>query len=254
MWKPTLVLASFGLTGCATVASGPYGTHLDAAGQPSAAAAQAAKLKVSAREIPEMSSRYFGEIEFTLENPTAQWVRVDKVMLDFGSPKNNQAVYLPWGSQLDNWLEATRQRNAIDQENAAMAFMILGLGGGLVSVAASPRAGAVGVIGGLATVATIASTAALATGEAAATTTDAPVFGGRHLLAVPIEGPPGLFVKRFLVVNTPGDFGLGCFTKLIISYELADKTTDRVAVRFRGGDTPNRVSRWQANACPYGEP
>ena len=120
------------------MASGPYGTYLDTAGQPSTAAAQAAKLKVSAREIPEMSSRYFGEIEFTLENPTAQWVRVDNVSLDFGSPQLNQSVYFPWGSQLDNWLEATRQRNVIVEENAALVFAILGLGAGMVSIGAAP--------------------------------------------------------------------------------------------------------------------
>ena len=39
-----------------------------------------------------VASRYFGEIEFTLENPTAQWIHVDKVSLDFGSPKINQSV------------------------------------------------------------------------------------------------------------------------------------------------------------------
>ena len=235
------------------MASGPHGTHLDAAGQPSATAAQAAKLKVSAREIPEMSSRYFGEIEFTLENPTAQWVRVDQVELDFGSPKNNQAVYLPWGSQLDNWLEATRQRNAIQEENDEMTLAMLGLGGLLVAAAASPRAGGLAAAGGLVTLGGVAGAAASARDETVAPEADGPVFRGRHLLAVPIEVPPGLFVKRFLVVNTPVDPGLGCFTKLIMSYELADKTTHRVAVQFRSGDSGHAGSQWQASACPHAE-
>jgi hypothetical protein len=60
MGKLAIAVASWVLAGCASVASGPYGTYLDTAGQPSGAASQAAKLKVSAREIPEMSSRYFG--------------------------------------------------------------------------------------------------------------------------------------------------------------------------------------------------
>jgi hypothetical protein len=253
MWKSALVLASLSLAGCASVASGPYGTHLDAAGKPSAAAAQSAKLMVSAREIPEMSSRYFGEIEFTLENPTAQWVRVDKVVLDFGNPKINQSVYFPWGSQLDNWLEATRQRNAIQEENFAMTVAVLGLGAGMVSMAASGQPAGLRMAGGLATLAALAGAAAIATGEPTAAVADGPVFVGRHLLAVPIEVPPGLFVKRFIVVNTPGDPGLGCLATLIMSYELADKTTHRVAVGFRSGDNSHGASQWQANACPRGE-
>lgn len=255
MWKPALVLALLVLVGCASMASGPHGTYLDAAGQPSVAATQAAKLKVSAREIPEMSSRYFGEIEFTLENPTAQWVRVDKVTLDFGSPQLNQSVYFPWGSQLDNWLEATRQRNVIEVENFAMAVAILGLGAGMVSIGSAPGVPTgVRIVGGLATAAALAGAAAVATSEPPAVAPEGPVFFGRHLFAVPIEVPPGLFVKRFVVVNTPGDPGLVCLNRLIVSYELADKSNHRVAVDFRVADGAHGKSLWQANACPRGEP
>jgi len=253
MGKAALVLPSLALVACASVASGPHGTYLDSAGQSSPAAARAAKLEVSAREIPEMSSRYFGEIEVTLENPTAEWVRVSKVGLDFGSPKINEAVYLPWGSQLDDWLEATRQRNAIEQENAAMVLMGLGLGASMVSAAAPAGTPGLRVAGGLATLGAWAGAVALASGGPAAGP-DGPVFVGRHLLALPIDVPPGLFVKRFIVVNTPADPGLGCLAKMIVSYELADQTTHRVAVGFRGADASRGASQWQAGVCPRGEP
>ena len=255
MWKPALVLFPLGLSSCASVASGPYGTPLDTAGKPSAAEAQAAKLKVSAREIPEMSSRYFGEIEFTLENPTAEWVRVDKVALDFGGPKINQSVYFPWGSQLDNWLEATRQRNAVQEENVAMTLAVLGLGAGMVAGAAGGPGSGVRMAGGLVSMAALAGAAAVATSESSASTppTEGPVFFGRHLFAFPIEVPPGLFVKRFVVVNTPDDPGLGCLSRLVIRYDLADKTTHLVAVDFRTGDASRGRSLWQSNVCPHGE-
>jgi hypothetical protein len=97
--------------GCVPIASGPYGAHLDAAGKPSDAAAKAAKLKISAGEVTSMSSPYFAELEFTLENPTSRWVRIEKIGLDFGSDKANQLVSLPWGSQLAGWTTATHQRN-----------------------------------------------------------------------------------------------------------------------------------------------
>ena len=62
-----------------------------------------------------------------------------------------------------------------------------------------------------------------------------------------------MFVKRFIVVNTPGDPGLGCLNKLILSYELADKATHRVVVEFRSGHTSHGASLWRASACPHSE-
>jgi hypothetical protein len=110
--------------------------------------------------------------------------------------------------------------------------------------------------GGLVSMAALAGAATLATGEeatGAAAATDEAVFFGRHLLAVPIEVLPGLFVKRFIVVNTPDDPGLGCLTKLILGYELADKPPHRVAARFRPGDNAHAKSLRQASSCPRGE-
>jgi hypothetical protein len=124
----------------------------------------------------------------------------------------------------------------------------------MVSIGAAPgQPVGMRVVGGLASLGALAGVAAAATGEATAAAPDQPVFFGRHLFAVPIEVPPGLFVKRFIVVNTPGDPGLGCLSRLTMSYQLADKTTHRVTVGFRSGDTSRGVSRWQANACPRSE-
>jgi hypothetical protein len=251
MTWPLVVLSAVCLAGCATVANGPHGQDLAANGQPSAAAAQAAKLKVSAREVVEMASRYFGEIEFVFENPTPEWVRIEKVGLDFGSAAFNQMVYLPWGAQLESWSEATHQRNLIREANDAMAIELLGLGAA-VAAAASPSPHAVAFAGGLASLAAAGALGAAVAGQAA-TTEGGPVFAGRHLLALPIEVPPGLFARRFVVINTPNDQGLGCFSRVILTYELADKSSHKVAVDFRSGADWQERPAWQANACPRRE-
>lgn len=241
-------LLALALTGCATVAGGPHGEYLDATGKPSDQAAQAAKLKVSAREMTSMSSRYFAELEFTFENPTAEWVRVEKIGLDFGSEKTNQAISLPWGSQLESWAEATHQRNVIREINDRIALELIGAGVMLSAAATSHRPGAVAVtVGGM-----MALTAAAATASENASAPDGrPTFNGRHLLALPLDVPPGLFLKRYLIVNTPQAPELPCLTVVTMTYDLSDKSTHRVAVRFR---IPyNNSSEWQANVCPHDE-
>ena len=243
------------VAGCVPLASGPYGAHLDAAGKPSAEAAKAAKLNISAGEVTTMSSSYFGEIEFTFENKTAVWVRIENIALDFGSEKNNRAVSFPWGAQLDAWEAATHQRNAIRELNDALVFEFFALGGALVSTAAPRNARALHVAGGLASLAAVSAMAAQGAGGGARLDDDGtPVFEGPHLFVLPLEVPPGLFSKRYLVVNTPEDPSLGCLTKVIMTYELGDKTSHRVALDFRSVVNQRGVSKWQESACPRGEP
>jgi len=235
-----------GPTGCAQIASGPQGTSVDALGRPSLVAAKAAPLKVSAGEINTMSSRYFGEIEFTFENPSGKWIRVEQVALDFGSAQSNQAVSFPWGAQLKSWAEATSQRNAIKFANDAATLAVLGLGRALVSTAAARGSHGLRVLGGMASLGAVAVMLA-AEGQAGAGAEDsAPRFEGDHLFAGPFDVPPGLFVKRWLVINTPDQPALKCLTSVLLTYALDDKTSHRVALSFR-----SLPSQWQQDVCPH---
>jgi hypothetical protein len=241
-------LLALALAGCATIASGPHGEYLDAEGKPSAQAAKAAKLRVSAREMTTMSSRYFTELEFTFENPTAEWVRVEKIGLDFGGEKTNQAISLPWGSQLESWAEATHQRNVIRAINDQIALELIGAGVMLSAAATShsPAAGAAPAGGMMALTA-----AAITASDSARAPEGRPTFNGRHLLALPLEVPPGLFLRRYLIVNTPQAPELPCLNSVTMTYEVSDKSTHRVAVSFRSRN--NNASEWQANVCPRDE-
>jgi hypothetical protein len=252
-FRPAWISALFlffllGPAGCAEIASGPQGTSLDALGRPSPEAARAAPLRVSAGEIGTMSSQYFGEIEFTFENPSGKWIRVEQVALDFGSEQNNQAVHFPWGTQLKSWADATSQRNAIQDANDAK--MLLGAGGACALVLAAAQRGADGlrVLGGTASPGAITTMLATNVEAESGAADSAPRFGGDHLFAGPFDVPPGLFVKRWLVINTPDQPALNCLTSVTMTYALADKTSHRVALAFR-----LIGSQWQQNVCPHEE-
>jgi hypothetical protein len=54
-----------------------------------------------------------------------------------------------------------------------------------------------------------------------------------------------LFTKRWIVLSTSADPKLGCISAVTLTYELADKTTHRVALAFRN----TASSEWQRAAC-----
>jgi hypothetical protein len=218
---------------------------MDATGHPSAAAASAARLAVSCGETVSLSSRNFGALEFTFENATESWQQVEKVQLDFGDPKINQAVSIPWGSQLESWAEATNQRNAIDAANRGTALEILTLTGELVSLAAPRRHGALRASGGIVSLASAAALMGDHLQVQAETEEQTPNFSGNHILALPFDVPPGLFTKRWIVLSTSADPKLGCISAVTLTYELADKTSYRVALAFRN----TASSEWQRAAC-----
>jgi hypothetical protein len=259
MRNPTLLAKSFFVArlclfvasaGCAQIASGEYGVGVDATGKLSPTESQTAKLRISAGERTRMSSLYFGQIEFTFENPTGEWITVEHVALDFGSAKNNQAVLFPWGARLDTWAAATTHRNAVRDANNALALELLAAGGA-VAGAAGRHTPAARTAGGFASLAAMTAITATHTEARAETAEDVPIFEGSHLFNVPFDVPPGLFVKRWLVVNTPSDPSLGCLTSVVMAYELSDKTSHRIALSIRN---PEAFGEWQSKAClPWAE-
>jgi hypothetical protein len=245
VWPCLAVGGLLATLGCAEIASGPHGTYLDATGQPSAAAASAARVAVSCGETVSLSSRNFGVLEFTFENATESWQQVEKVQLDFGGQKINQAVSIPWGSQLESWAVATNQRNAIDAANRGTALEILTLTGELVSLAAPRHHGALRAAGGIVSLASADVLIGDHLQGQAETVEQTPNFSGNHLLALPFDIPPGLFAKRWIVLSTSADPKLGCISAVTLTYELADKTSYQVALAFRN----TASSEWQRAAC-----
>jgi len=135
------------------------------------------------------------------------------------------------------------RRKSSDQEIYLEVFLGLSCARSVGTAGEEPAARAAG---GFATLAAMTALTATVMESRAESTEGSPIFEGSHLLAVPFDVPPGLFVKRWLVVNTPADPTLGCLTNLVLTYELADKSSHRVALSFRNTNAP---SEWQANVC-----
>jgi len=234
------------LTGCATVSSGPYGIPLDGHHDGGAGATSSpfvTGLKVSAGELPQLASPYFGAVEVTFENPSPRWIQVDRVDVDFGSPQRNQVVFVPWGADIDAWRQAAVDSLAIGY--ASGRLQMLAVGGDAIA-ARDRRGSATPVQGGTIPVAALGTLEARPgprSPEAALPDPGDP-FPPSHLLSFPIRVPPGLFAKRWILFYTSDSPLGGCIDSMVLGYTTSDGKHDHVLVRFK-----EPWSAWQAPAC-----
>jgi hypothetical protein len=218
MLKPTSVIAIAALAqSCATAGNGSLGST-----------APISPLRISACELPELASDYFGAVEVTFENQSPVWIQIDSVALDFGSPEKNQSVAIPQGPDIDSWARAVLQGRDAFVNHGYVTRELVQLG--VLNNQASPQPQT-----------SPQPAAALAPAAAPA----GPSFPATHLLAVPFRIPPGLFAKRWLVLGTGPAQPAGCIDSMTLDYQTADGWRERVPVHFKA-----LGSAWQAPACP----
>jgi hypothetical protein len=248
-------------SGCLTVQSGEYAVPIDPSpsplpspgagggGQPSREAPPKAPetLAISAGERDDLSSTFFGAIDFTIENAGETWAEIDQLELDFGTPDKNRSVLIPWGTDIQLWDAAILERNGIREANRETAMALFALAGA-VGRSAHPR-GTAGRIGGVVAVGALAGLLASrpSEGHALGGSASDERFPSDALLNLPIRVPPGLFVKRRLLLNTARYPLGGCIDSLILSYRVSRPggapESHRVRATFK---TP---SEWQTLSC-----
>jgi hypothetical protein len=238
------VVCGCSLFGCASVPGSEPAVPIDAQGKPVSAITASAGLRVSGEELAELASRYFGVLEITLENPTADWIHIGRVTLDFGDSAKNAAISVPAGANLQAFLTATELRNAVRQTNRETALAIAALGGALVGAASSERAlAAAGDAVALTSFAALAVDARIGDVKAAEQVARLPES---HLLAGPVAIPPGLFVKRWIVLQTQATSSSTCVASVTLGLERPGAARERVLLTFKRA---NEKTEWQAAAC-----
>lgn len=230
--------------GCATVATGKYGSALDAQGHVLAGGTTPLGLRVSSQEVREQSSANFGLVAITFENPTAHWVRLRSMLVRFATAAQNQAVLIPWGEDIATWQRAAGLREEIRRTNTRLVLAGVALGAG--AVAGFARSDAVALTGGAIAAGALTALAVDDAEEGLSRLQRPAPFPETHVMAVPFAVPPGLFSRRWLLLNAPDSAGVGCITALLLEYETDAGERERVWLRFRSME--NR-SEWQARTC-----
>lgn len=229
--------------GCATVASGEYARSVDEQGRPVARAHD--EPRVSVGELTDLSSLHFGALEVTFENPSPDWIRITGVQLDFGSPEVNQAVVIPAGQDLQSWQDATSMRNAIAQTNRETALGLLALGSAVLG-AVSDRGSAGAVVGALGVAGALTALTVSEVKGAVREAERVKLFPSTHLFGGPFGVPPGLFVKRWVVLHSQGVARQRCLRLAYLGYDTADGRRRRVLLNY-GADATGSI--WQRRAC-----
>jgi hypothetical protein len=264
---------------CASIQDRYLATPIDERGQPSGQHRTRAGLVISGQELTAYSSLHFGMVQITLENRSSDWLHISRLALDFGGPEENAGVALPAGSDIHAWYNATIERNDIRETNAASVLaglMLVGEVTAVVGAASGQRevaaAGAATALGAL-----VVGTAD-AWGQQVANAEQVRSLPGAHLLALPVAVPPGLFAKRWVLLNTR-DSRTPCVQAILLDYDVrvggtqlegiqsghvqlagagtaspqraAQMSRERVLLRFR---EPSNGSEWQRQACYVARP
>jgi hypothetical protein len=239
-WALGVVIALAG--GCAELHSGAHAVPLGPDGRATPSVGLQSGLLISARQVADLSSRYFGAIEVTFENRSSQWVRIQQAALDFGSPERNAEVSVTAGEDLERWQEGTFRRNAIRAANDATTLDLLLFGAALTSTAAghSPVGAGAALVGAGAAVAIGARELEARAADAEAVS----LYPASHLLSLPFSVPPGLAIKRWIVLHTGARVGRGCIRYANLEYVTDRAVQERVRLLF---GAPS--SEWQRPAC-----
>lgn len=235
--------------GCAHIQNEHVATPIDEHGDLLEQERTKSGLVISGQEVTAYSSTHFGMVEVTFENKSPDWVRIPRLSLEFGNAAMDAEVLLPTGGDITAWYLATVQRNQISDTNEASALVglfVLGQTAELIGAATEKR-GLAAVGKGLALA---AGTAAVADGisDGIQRAERVSVLPHTHLLALPLAVPPGLFAKKWVLVNTR-DRSTPCVLGLILDYDVESHGHERVLLKFRRA---GHRSEWQREACMAG--
>jgi hypothetical protein len=206
-----------GIVGCASIHGGPLGVAVTGEGhRVRDAEAPELRLVISARQLPMLSSCYFGAVEVTFENRSPDWISIRQVDFDFGRMGRDGHVRLPEGTRVRAWLEATLQRNLIRYGDSPNAPDLVAFG--VLATATESHPPPVD----------LATTVAQALDS--------------HLLAAPFSVPPRLFIKKWVLIQSDGAAIARPMGSAILSYQLEDNSAARVLVDLSDS---TRTSEWQ---------
>jgi hypothetical protein len=124
------------------------------------------------------------------------------------------------------------------------ALSVLAIGGSFLAVAGKGKP--VGALGGVVALGAVGALGAKRATEAIDGAQAVPMFPDTHLLAGPFSVPPGLFTKKWVLLNTRMRAGAECMGSMVIDYEIVEKGHERVLLDFKDR---SGHSEWQDGAC-----
>lgn len=205
------------------------------------------KLKISAEINDDLSSEYFGMIEFTLENLTGDWLSIKSISIDVPGTENDENIRFTTGSDFRTWSRAISKRNRIEQYNSSLAYGAI-IGVSSAAAIASENDDVKRVARDVASVSAAAYSAQKVNAERKLAESNA-YFPEGHILYGPQRIPPGLFTEAWLLINTDNDAmeKLVNTLDIVITYQENQSENYRVKLFNATDKTYTFKYKWQRN-------
>ena len=144
-------------------------------------------------------AEYFGLINFTFNNNSDKWVRIENIRVYFDTEEANENVVVTAADDIIAWQEAMDYKIAVDNFNSVVQHAVIaGLGQGL----SESESEGVSALGDFITLAAIGSLTIKSIDQYKGEIEYANIFPESHLLAKKFSVPPGLFAKKWILLNT----------------------------------------------------
>ena len=230
----TLVLCLVLFFGCASVHRGQYAVQIDSKGEQLSRRKKGKTeldLVISGIENTTLASQYFGVIDFTFENLSQEWIKIKSIKADFGDEKINKNVKFTSGKDIPIWHEAIKIRNTIDDFNTRT--ILGGLAGFGAGLAAYSNNKDLQKIGAMTAVGAVTSLSAYEFNKQLDKIEKTKIFPKNHLFTKDFIIPPGLFVKKWLLVNSKNHKEISYIHNIFIEYQTEEGKTEKIKLDFR---------------------
>jgi len=226
------------LTSCASIHDGHYAKEIGENGKVKKGKVTKSGIIVSGSEVTEMASNYFTQLDFTFENTTNKWIKVDKINISYENKKLDKLIKVPIGEKLSLWGKAAQQNKAIADHNFSMVMAgVVGaaaVAGGFSQNIKTQKA-SLGLIG--------ASSGALAYNDIKNKLNSlqlSKIVPESHLLKVPLYIPPGLHTKKWITIYLQDPYNSPYMDRVKISYRINGEKKESILIKLRRENTHSK--------------
>ena len=199
-------------------------------------------LKISTALINKLCSEYFGMVNLTFENKTDKWIRIKGVKVYFKDELIEQNVKITSGADILHWKKPMMSKLEIDDFNRKLLMGSLAVLGAGISSFSSDKY--MEMAGGAVLLGSLTSLSVNEYNKHIDTLENSRIFPENHLLYEDFVIPPGLFTKKWLLLNTQSHEEIPYIKNVFLEIEEDNGTIRNYKIKLR-----NRSDKpvWQKN-------
>jgi hypothetical protein len=205
-------------------------------------------IEITVKENLSMATNYFTVLDFVFDNTTQDWIRIKQVKAFFNDENKDKNISFTSGRDLAIWVQATQKMKEIEAQKAKIFLGIIGvLGAGIAGFSSGTN---IKTLGTMTTVGAISSLSIMEFNKRYNEVEKAKIFPENHIFASEFIIPPGIYIKRFLVLNSRNHKETGFVRKIFLEILVEDQKAELIELSFRRSKPKYKkdtFSKWQSD-------